>query len=148
MNRLNFLAAWVLGAATLFAGPAGGQENKKAIELEWAKGVAEDFLAAAIAGDSRSAELLVDTTMKASFARKGESALSYWLNNSVAIQHFSQPAIAKEAISPDDDEAVFRGTMQRSEPKEVYDFAVRVVKEKDGGKWRVSMFRFSPAEGK
>ncbi len=146
MNRVNFVAACVLGAVALFAGAASGQENRKALEMEWAKGVAEDFLEAAIKGDDRSAESLVDTTMKARFAREGESALSNWLNNSVAIQHFSQPEISTESMSPDDDEAAFRGTMQRqADPKEPFEFSLRVVKEKESGKWRVSMFRFNVA---
>jgi hypothetical protein len=148
MNRMNFLAACVLGTAVLLSATAGGQENKvaKAVEMEWAKGVAEDFLAAAISGDSKSAEALVDASLKAAHMREGENVFSSWIQYSIGGQQFTAAAIAKEAMSPDQDEAVFRGTMQRNtEPKELFDFSLRVVKEKDGGKWRVSMFRFNPA---
>jgi hypothetical protein len=148
MNRLNFLAAGVLAAVAMLAAPANGQETKdaKAVEMEWAKGVAEDFLAAAIAGDSKSAEALADASLKAAHMREGETVFYSWIQFSIGSQQFAEPAIAKEAMSPDEDEAVFRGTMhRRTEPKEPFEFSLRVVKEKDGGKWRVSMFRFNPA---
>ena len=47
-----------------------------------------------------------------------------------------------EEIAPDKDEAVFRGSFKGKKGEAT--FSLRVVKEKDGGKWRVSFFAAGP----
>jgi hypothetical protein len=140
------LMSQVLAAMVLLAGDAPQDLDRKANELRWAKGVAEDFLAAALAGDDKAAASLIDATLKAAHAKDGETAFASWINNALAIQRYSNAAIKTETIAPDSDEAVFRGSMLRLEPNQIYDFSIRVVKEKESGKWRVSMFRWSRAE--
>jgi hypothetical protein len=119
---------------------AGEADSKKAAELAWAKGVAEDFLDAAFAGKGEQAQALVDSSLKSVLAKEGEQRLGEWLNNSIAIKGFHDPVIRTEAIAPDQDEAAFKGTFQKGQKP--MQFSLRVVKDKESGKWRVSYFQF------
>jgi hypothetical protein len=120
---------------------AADVNRKKAAELRWAKGVARDFLEAAFTGQLEQAESLIDTSLKKSFAKEGEKRLREWLNNSIGIRGFRAPVFRSEKIAPDRDEASFRGTFRDKEKS--FAFSLRVVKDKESGKWRVSYFRFS-----
>jgi hypothetical protein len=125
------------------------QKDKKSAELKWARGVASDFFEAAFKANLVMAENLIDSSLKKNFEKRGKTELKEWLNNSIAIQNFREPAIATEAIAPDRDEAVFTGTFRaKDRPKKVLTFTLRVVKEKDSGKWRVSYFRFQEKDEK
>jgi hypothetical protein len=137
------------------AGPADpnattpDREGKKAEDLKWAKGVASDFLTAAFEGDTKSAAALIDVSLKEAYAKEGERALWEWLNNSIAIQGFRSPTIREEAMSPDGNEASFRGDFRRvqeGQKTRPHTFTLRVVKGKGGDHWRVSHFRFREAE--
>jgi hypothetical protein len=126
-------------------GAAKDTPPSRAEELKWAKGVAEDFLNLAFAGDLKHAQALIDTSLKNAYAQEGERALWEWLNNSIAIRGYRSPTIREELLSPAGDEASFRGEFKRVEelmPDRKYTFNLRVVKEKDSGKWRVSLFTF------
>jgi len=142
MIRLYALPAGLL-LLSLLIQPARAADvsEKKAAELKWAKGVAVDFLDAAFNGHLEQAESLIDSSLKASFAREGEKRLREWLNNSIAIRGFRAPVFQSETIAPDQDEASFQGTFQGNEKS--FSFSLRVVKDKESGKWRVSYFRFS-----
>jgi hypothetical protein len=87
----------------------------------------------------------------------GASGLREWLNNSIAIQHFRDPVFQAETIAPDNDEASFKGTFQRDGHRQdgtketiTFQYSLRVSKDKDSGKWRVSFFQFKerPANSK
>ena len=113
--------------------------EKKAAELKWAKGVASDFLDAAFKGNLEQAESLIDSSLKKTFGKEGEQRLREWLNNSIAIRGFRAPVFQSEEIAPDQDEASFKGTCQGKE--QAFQFSLRVVKDKEGSKWRVSFFQ-------
>lgn len=131
------LALLALSLPTTWA----AEESKKDAELRWAKGVAEDFLNAAFWGELEQAESLLDATFKKAFATQGEKRLREWLNNSIGTQGFRSPVVSSEEISPDQDEASFKGTFKGiSSP---YQFSLRVVKDKESGKWRVNYLQFN-----
>lgn len=139
-NKLGIgLCLLLVNSLTL---PACAEEvdGKKEAELMWARGVAEDFLDAAFTGNAEQSQALLDSSLKSAFAKAGEHRLSEWLNNSIAIKGFHNPVIQKESIAPDRDEAAFKGTFQKEQAP--MQFSVRVVKEKETGKWRVSNFLF------
>jgi hypothetical protein len=148
MSRESVMALCLLVAGCLALPACGGEaEGKKAAELSWAKGVAEDFLDAAFAGKGEQAQTLIDSSLKSAFAKESEHRLGEWLNNSIAIQGFHDPVIRTETIAPDQDEAAFKGTFQQREQKRL-NFSLRVVKDKESGKWRVSYFQFREQEEK
>jgi hypothetical protein len=127
--------------------PAGAiEESKKEAELKWAKGVAADFLEAAFNGKLEQAESLIDSSLKTAFAREGEKRLREWLNNSIAIREFHTPVFQSEEIAPDKDEASFKGTFKGKE--QTFQYSLRVVKDREKGKWRVSYFQFKEREKK
>lgn len=125
-------------------GDVSDQDAKKTAELKWAKGVASDFLAAAFDGQLEQAEALIDSSLKKSFAKEGESRMREWLNNNIAIRGFRAPKITAEEIAPDQDEASFQGTFQGKEKD--YQYSLRVVKDKESSKWRVCYFNFKERE--
>ena len=119
------------------------QEPDKADEeLKWAKGVAEDFLAAMQAGDEAQAKLLMSkellTVVDADFN---------WFNNfrSAGFTLAGGATIAEEEMSPTKDEAAFRGRLEglNSNRKPVQSrFVLRVAADKESKKWRVAFFTF------
>jgi len=147
MIRLYALAPGLLLLAwfSQFACAADVSE-KKASELKWAKGVATDFLDAAFNSKLEQAESLIDSSLKKAFAREGESRLREWLNNSIAIQGFRDPVFESEEIAPDQDEASFKGNFKAKEKR--FQFSLRVIKDKESGKWRVGYFQFREKEQK
>ena len=151
MIRLYSLAPVFL-LLGLFIQPACAAEkdDKKAAELEWAKGVAKDFFEAAFNGHLEQAESLIDSSLKQAFAKEGDKRLREWLNNSIAIQGFRAPVFVTEAIAPDQDDAAFKGTFQSKfgDKEKSFQFSLRVLKEKESGKWRVSYFLFSEKDEK
>ncbi len=96
------------------AAPAAEGDSRKSNELAWARSVAEDFLDAALAGQGEQAQQLMDSSLKEAFAKEGEHRLREWLNNSIAIHGYQQPEISSEAIAPDQDEALFKGTFSQA----------------------------------
>jgi hypothetical protein len=77
--------------------------------------------------------------LKAAFNKRGESAFRDWLNNYFAIGHYGPPTFETEDIARDRDEAVFQGTFKEAKPPSK--FAIRVVKNKPSGAWRISYCR-------
>ena len=112
------------------------QDPKKAADLKWARETAIDFLTAINSGKTAAAaSLLTDDFRKA--GEKQSNFLSRpqfgWPNP----ESFN-PKIIKEEISPDGNEVSIRGKVDDPQGS----FTVRVIKEKDGGKWRVNFFTF------
>jgi len=142
MIRLYALALWLLllGWFSQLA-CAADVSKKKAAELKWAKGVATDFIDAAFNSNLEQAESLIDSSLKKALAKEGKNRLREWLNNSIAIQGFRDPVFESEEIAPDQDEASFKGNFKAKEKR--FQFSLRVIKDKESGKWRVSYFRFS-----
>ncbi len=140
MIKFHALTSALLLLNSIPPGLAADEGDRRVAELKWAKGVATDFLDSAFNGNLVQAEGLLDSSLKRSFARDGDKRVGEWLNNSIAIQGFRAPVIQSEDIAPDLDEASFKGTFQSG--KKAFQFSLRVVKDKEGGKWRVSYFHF------
>lgn len=117
--------------------PAPADADRKKQELAWAKGVAEDFLRAGLAGHPDMAgQLLTDSLRK-----------EYKDNQSVwrpieGLQVWRSFKLTEEVISPDADEASFRGTLADEKGVAGQDVSLRVAKDTPGGKWRVAFFTF------
>jgi hypothetical protein len=109
--------------------------------LKWAKAVADDFLEAAHKGNLDQAESPIDSSLKKSFANQGPTALREWLNNSLAIRGLRAAVFEAGRIAPDQDAASFKGMFRGQE--QVLRFSLRVVKDSQEGKWRVSDFHFT-----
>lgn len=145
MGHLDKIAACLFAIIFISpAAPAAEGDSKKSSELAWARSVAEDFLNAALAGQGEQAQQLLDSSLKEAFAKEGEHRLREWLNNSIAIHGYQQPEIRSEAIAPDQDEAVFKGTFRKQQ--QPLQFTLRVVKDKASDKWRVTYFQFREQE--
>lgn len=145
MIRWYALALLLMGWFSQLVCAADGTE-KKAAELKWAKGVATDFLTSTFNSNLEQAETLLDSSLKKVFAKEGENRLREWLNNSIAIQGFRDPIFESEEMAPDQDEASFKGHFKAKEKR--FQFSLRVIKDKESGKWRVSYFQFNEKEQK
>lgn len=117
--------------------PPPADADRKKQDLAWAKGVAEDFLRSGMAGHpDMAAQLLTDSLRK-----------EYKDNQSVwrpieGLQVWRSFKLTEELISPDADEASFRGTLADEKGAAGQDIALRVVKDTAGGKWRVAFYTF------
>src|SRR5262245_55920277 len=152
----RFLTALLVGTLCLVQASADSgrkrkdkqpaKSDKAQAELKWAKGVVLDFFNAAKHGqddERKQATLLMTDKLKKALSSNSltpESFISYaFQNNRIASW-----TIKVEEIAPDVNEAVFRGTFTGKDPgngKEIQaDFVVRVVKEHEGGKWRINIF--------
>lgn len=116
-------------------------DAKKTADLNWAKGVAADFLAAAVSGQDEQAATLVDPSLKAAFGKDSDAQFRDWLNNTFAIYGYGESAFESEEIAPDRDEVVLKGYFKDTKPART--FSIRVVKNKDSGMWRVNYCRVS-----
>lgn len=139
MTTARFLTGVVLCGLAVSA--ARGEDDKKA-ELAWAKEVATDFLNAGLGGNYASAETLATAEFKKTLHESGPSSVTFLLSSAAAGGGAESWSITTEEIAPDKDEAVFRGAFRGKKGEAA--FSVRVVKEKDGGKWRVSFFAAGP----
>jgi hypothetical protein len=127
---------------------ANGEDKKKA-ELAWAKEVAADFLNAGVQGNYASAEALATAEFKKILNDTGPSSVTYLLSVVAGGGQAESWSITTEEIAPDNDEAAFRGAFKGKKGEAT--FSVRVVKEKESGKWRVGYFaseRFKEREEK
>ncbi len=141
MNKNSLASAALLFA--LFASPVRADEDdaKKTAELNWAKGVASDFLTAAVSGQDEQAATLVDASLKAAFGKDSDAQFRDWLNNTFAIYGYGESAFESEEIAPDRDEVVLKGYFKETKPART--FSIRVIKNKDSGMWRVNYCRVS-----
>ena len=113
---------------------------RKVAELKWAKGVATDFLEATFDWRIEQADALIDASLKKSFQKGGENSLREWLNNTICIRMYHDAVIESEELAPDQDEAAFKGKLKAGEGAQArsISFSLRVAKEAESGKWRVS----------
>src|SRR5687767_5083521 len=105
------VVAWLAVAALCPAVGRADDDDKKKAELKWARGVADDLLAALKQKDEASAEaLLTGEYAKVLTARDAfkSGAGQLLLNKMVG---FDKVSIAVEEISPDRDEAQFKGEL-------------------------------------
>ncbi|HKD38081.1 MAG TPA: metallophosphoesterase [Pirellulales bacterium] len=120
---------------------------KKTEELKWAKEVATDFVNSVQHQNLASADMLVaeefQKTARAKTFRDGSAAEALYGLVTVGAAGWS---IENETISPDTDEAVFRGTFKHAGGDWV--LSVRVAKQRDGGKWRVIFYDIAPVKAR
>jgi hypothetical protein len=128
------------------ASARAGDEAKKKAELKWARSVADDFLAALKAEDYKSASALL--TGEYAKILQGSSvpaavpeALQGKLRGDIV-----KVTTSSEDISPDKDEAQLKGQVERA--TETQAFVLRVVKEKESGRWRVGFLQVDKAQAK
>ena len=130
---------YVIGCCVLFAACAtalcGHKPDKKAQELKWAKGIVSDFVSAGARQADDQAVLLLSSDFIKSIKEQKTTPDSYVHSRFFNLTE-AKASITSEEMAPDNDEAVFRGTLA-AEIGEA-DFTIRVVKEKDSGKWRVN----------
>jgi hypothetical protein len=139
MTSARFLTSTLLcGLAPL----AARSEDAKKAELAWAKEVAADFLSAGLSGNYASAEALATPEFKKTLQESGPTSVTSLLSSAAAGGGAESWSISTEEIAPDKDEAMFRGTFRGKKGEAA--FSVRVIKEKDGGKWRVGFFAAGP----
>lgn len=121
------------------AAAAQDKSDKKEAELKWAKGVVNDFMTAGIRGEYEQAAILLADELKKTLAPTSQPDTTFITNRFARTLNGTKSwSIAAEEMSPDQDEACFRGTCT-GERGEV-EFSARVVKEKESGKWRVLQF--------
>jgi thioredoxin-related protein len=116
--------------------------DKKEEDLKWAKGVAEDFLAAMQKQDGAQAGLLMTKEMAAALGVAPDKDWNFAIRFA-GLNGSSE--IAEEEMAPEKDEASFRGRLSGNGNGKLVqaNFTVRVAKDKESGKWRVSFFTFS-----
>jgi hypothetical protein len=128
-GRVVFTAAKELGEKTPEV------SDRQLAEVKWAKEIVLDFFAAAKASfDEQAVNLLAPELKKLIHPE----ASGTWLHNRFRLHNIDSWSVTSEVMSPEKDEVLFRGTfrgLQGDAP-----FSVRVVKEKDGGKWRIMFF--------
>jgi hypothetical protein len=124
---------------------------KKQSELQWARGVADDFLAAWIGGHNAEAEMLLTEDLKKRYERYPQCTPLATRLLDVKYAGLTAGTILTERIAPDEDETRFTGKLtgtRNGKPIES-EFSLRVVKE--SGKWRVTYFsqewRWAQASG-
>jgi hypothetical protein len=131
--------------------------RKKEADRKWATRTAEDFLTAVINENKPSARGLLTKEAgtialdnlriptppgragRVYFVEQGQlrSTGSGGYDSSMPVHLLRNFKLASEEASPDGDEISFRGTFEGHLKGT---FALRIVKEKESGKWRVSYF--------
>jgi hypothetical protein len=115
----------------------GDEDVKKKAEFKWARGVADEFLKAVNKRDGANVEaLLVPEYAKLlkdrTFGNPEPADAVY-----DRIGSIDKWTITGEDISPDQDEAVFKGVVESKRGTRA--FTLRVAKVKDAGRWRVCL---------
>jgi hypothetical protein len=134
------LACWLLLACA--AAPAQEKPEKKDAELKWAKTVVTDFMTAGLRGEHDQLSVMLSADLKKALEKTSEPDRTFVYNRFAVYLKGTKAWSSSEEIAPDQDEATFRGTCTGEEGQA--EFTVRVVKEKDSGKWRVHLFSVSP----
>jgi hypothetical protein len=140
---------WVVGCSLLLAACATAlgddKPNKKKEELKWAKGIVIDFLNAGARQNDDQAAVLLSTDFLKLISQQKTSPESYVHSRFFDVKA-AKASITSEEMAPDQDEAVFRGTFAADDGEA--GFTIRVVKEKESGKWRVNFFIVSDRKKK
>ena len=132
---MRALLAFCIGLAAC-AGPLHADDDaKKKAELKWARGVADDFLGAAKRGDKAGVEALLAGEYAKLLTERDVFKSPPAEVMAEKTGGFEKATISAEDISPDQDEAVFKGVLESKSGTRA--FTLRVVKGKDAGRWRV-----------
>src|SRR5262249_36483218 len=110
--RMLLFACIALVAVCPTASRADDDAKKKA-ELKWARGVADDFLAAMKRGETESAVGLLTAEYAKLIAGKGSAAAGLDRLLGTTAFTFEKATVTDESISPDRDEVQLKGELVR-----------------------------------
>jgi hypothetical protein len=128
----------------VFPMASGADDDTKKAEAKWARGVADDFFAAMKKGETESAVGLLTAEYASSIAGKGSAAEALRRLLGTTAFTFEKATVTGESISPDKDEVQLKGELVRASndaTESVSAFVLRVVKEKETGRWRIGFVR-------
>jgi predicted amidohydrolase YtcJ len=131
----------VVGGKVVFsAGKEPGEKtgevsDRQIAEMKWAKEIVLDFFVAAKASFDEQAVSLLASELKKSIPPE---SFGTWIHNRFRLYNIDSWSVNSEEMSPEKDEVLFRGTFRGLQGEAP--FSVRVVKEKDGGKWRIVFY--------
>ena len=146
-------AAWPSqpGLPTTRIDPPAAKQDEEIIS--WAREIAEDFLRAILGGRADTAKMLLTTEVRQSstpnlgLIAPMDGKVMFRMVDGKMMRVTSAPVPASELfreftigtsrLATERDEVVFRGTLKG---EGAGTFTLRVVKEKDSGKWRVCFF--------
>jgi hypothetical protein len=118
--------------------PPASPDPPPAPELKWARTVAETFLSDVLsAGGDRYREGMNNCTEAFRRRYNAEGVFFETPELSGSKDHPASWAITSEQLSPNGDEAIFNGTITS---RRQGTFSIRVVQEKEAGRWRVDYF--------
>jgi hypothetical protein len=135
--------AVVLIATSLAYADAGDKVAQKQAEVEWAKGVATDFLKAMKRKDDRQARQLLTPELRDWYDKGGIELPEGKLGKLDRSREDWNWEFVKDKVAPDKDEVMLEGILSglfRDEVEAL--FTVRVVKVKESGRWRIDYFLF------
>jgi hypothetical protein len=133
-HRRTLALCWLLVCTAVGVGET---DPRKEAELKWAKEVATDFLNAGVQSHYQNAETLLTADYRKAL-KEGHVSLAVQFRDLILDGKAEFWSINVAEMAPDKDEALFRGATRGK--KGGATFALRVVKEKEGGKWRVAFF--------
>ena len=105
----------------------------------------EDFLAAMFKGEDNQGQAQLLMTKEHLAVVQADMNWYNHFSNAGFARSGSSATIAEETLSPEKDEAVFRGRLDgRFNDGAVQSkFTLRLTKDKESGKWRVSFFTYA-----
>jgi len=143
MNRWLALVVLALSAHLVIGGDTEEKEpkkaNKKQADLKWARGVVDDFWAAGKDGDTVQAAVLLSAELKKAIGQLGQGGDNSYRFTQLQNHGMQSWSVVKEEMAPDQEEAVFQGVLRGKSGEAA--FSVRVIREKEGGRWRIHFFR-------
>lgn len=143
-NGMRVLLAVLVGVLALSSASAQADDKAKKDELKWARVVGDDFLAAMGKGEAQSAAALLTAEYAKSIAGKGSTAEALDRLLGTTAFTFEKSTVTGESISPDRDEVQLKGELvlaSNDATESISAFVLRVVKEKESGRWRIGFVR-------
>jgi hypothetical protein len=145
------LTACVMWVAVLAGEPASAPADKAAAEIKWARGVADDFWLAVLAGQTKPAAALLSPELAKSLAtfetigagegyRLSEWPADRWLSENLPTGPDVTVTLDAGEVSADRTEVLFRGRLTGKSRRGTVleaDVTMRVAKETATGKWAV-----------
>jgi hypothetical protein len=138
----------VLLAASLATGDGPG--DKKKSEAEWAKAVAVDFLKSVQAKETKQSLQLLTPKLAARLEQVADVKRSIQPPTPLHEGSVDSWEFASEKVAPDKDEVAFGGKVVGKYSGSSYEssFTIRVVKDKDAGRWRIDYFLFEECKAR
>lgn len=135
--RVFLIASLVVTAMHPVESRGDDGDVKKKAELKWARSVADDFLKALKKKDDASVEALLTAAYAKLLNERDFRKTKPGQELTEGMPGFDKATITVEEISPDRDDAAFKGQLSSSRGSRV--FTIRVVKDKESAHWRVGL---------